>query len=71
MKKTNTTLAVAFSALMLLTGCIGLQIGSGDRAGGRSPTLGQQLIDLQKARDSGAITSAEYDTQKAILLEHK
>jgi hypothetical protein len=71
MKKTITTLAVALSALVLLTGCIGLQIGGGDRTGGKNPTLGQQLIDLQKAKDSGAITSAEYDAQKAIILQHK
>jgi len=36
-----------------------------------SPTLGQQLIDLQKAKDSGAITDAEYQSQKAKLLENK
>ena len=36
-----------------------------------APTLGQQLIDLQKARDSGAITEAEYESQKAKLLESK
>jgi len=36
-----------------------------------SPTLGQQLIDLQKAKDSGAITDAEYQAQKAKLLENK
>ena len=32
------------------------------------PTTGQQLIDLQKARDSGAITDSEYQAQKAKLL---
>jgi hypothetical protein len=35
------------------------------------PTIGQQLIDLQKAKDAGAITDAEYQTQKAKLLESK
>jgi hypothetical protein len=71
MKKTITTLAVALSAMILFTGCIGLQIGGGERTGEKKPTLGQQLIDLQKAKDSGAITSAEYEAQKAILLEQK
>ena len=32
------------------------------------PTTGQQLIDLQKARDAGAITEAEYQAQKAKLF---
>jgi len=36
-----------------------------------APTLGQQLIDLQKAKDSGAISDAEYQAQKAKLLENK
>ena len=34
-------------------------------------TLGQQLIDLQKAKEAGAITDAEYKAQKAKLLEKK
>jgi|SRR6185295_2836181 len=37
----------------------------------RSHTIGQQLIDLQKAKDAGAITDAEYQTQKAKLLGNK
>ncbi len=36
-----------------------------------APTVGQQLIDLQKAKDSGAITDAEYQAQKARLLQDK
>jgi len=34
-----------------------------------NPTLGQQLIDLQKAKDAGAITDTEYQAQKANLLK--
>lgn len=33
-----------------------------------NPTIGQQLIDLKKAKDSGAITDAEYEAEKAKLL---
>jgi len=33
--------------------------------------VGQQLIDLQKARDAGIITEAEYQTQKAKVLGAK
>ncbi len=36
-----------------------------------TPTIGQQLIDLQKAKDAGVITDAEYQTQKAKLLGNK
>jgi hypothetical protein len=35
------------------------------------PTIGQQLIDLKKARDTGAITEAEYEAEKAKLLNEK
>jgi len=31
-------------------------------------TTGQQLIDLQKALDAGAITKKEYDAQKKKIL---
>ena len=35
------------------------------------PTIGQQLLDLKKAKDAGAITDAEYEAQKAKLLGNK
>jgi uncharacterized lipoprotein YbaY len=31
-------------------------------------SIGQQLIDLKKARDSGALSAAEYERQKANLI---
>lgn len=55
-----------------LSGCvaaIGNDTGPRPRTG--SVTLGQELIDLQKARDAGAITESEYQLQRAKLLEHK
>ena len=33
-----------------------------------APTIGQQLIDLQKAKAAGAITEVEYQAHKAKLL---
>jgi Short C-terminal domain len=36
-----------------------------------APTIGQQLIDLKQARDDGAITEAEYEAEKAKLLNGK
>jgi hypothetical protein len=46
-------------------------VGSGSKTTVTKPTLGQQLTDLQKAKDSGAITEAEYQAQKAKLLDAK
>jgi hypothetical protein len=33
------------------------------------PTRGQELIDLKKARDQGAITEEEYSSQKKKILD--
>ncbi len=67
MKKLFVSTAIALSAIVLFTGCLALQVG-GDKPEGRKATLGQQLTDLKAARDSGAITEAEYEHQKAKLL---
>jgi hypothetical protein len=32
-------------------------------------SVGQQLIDLKKARDSGAISQAEWDQQKQRIIK--
>lgn len=70
MKRTHTLRSVAllFPAVLLLNGCIAI----GNRDAQRpNATLGQQLIDLQKARDTGAVTDAEYQSQKTRLLNPK
>ena len=71
MKKRFIPTAVALSAMLLLTGCLALHVGGGDKKEALNPTMGQQLIDLKTARDTGAITDAEYQTQKAKLLGGK
>jgi hypothetical protein len=67
MKKYLPLLA-ALSVASLLGGCV---IGSGSRNTTANPTLGQQLIDLKKAKDAGAITDAEYQTQRTKFLDQK
>ncbi|MGA2544718.1 MAG: SHOCT domain-containing protein [Verrucomicrobiota bacterium] len=72
MKKYLVPAMLALCAILLCGGCIGgLNLGGGAKTEVRTPTLGQQLIDLQKARDSGAISPAEYDAKKAELLSKK
>lgn len=34
----------------------------------RSTTTGQELLDLQKAKEAGVITEAEYSKQRSIIL---
>lgn len=36
-----------------------------------APTVGQQLLDLKKARDAGAISEQEYEAEKAKILNAK
>ncbi len=71
MKKTIIPMLAGISAMMLLTGCLALDIGGGTSTRAQAPTMGQQLVDLQKAKESGAISDAEYQTQKAKLLNGK
>ena len=54
----------------LLSGCA-WEVSGAPKHATVQPTLGQQLVDLQKAKDVGAITDAEYQTQKAKLLGDK
>jgi len=70
MKNISILISVLFSTMTLLTGC-SWQVGGGTKSANIQPTTGQQLIDLQKAKDAGAITDSEYQTQKAKLLGRK
>ena len=71
MRKLFIPAAVALSAMLLLTGCLALQVGGGDKKEERNASVGQQLIDLKAARDAGALTEAEYQAQKAKVLGEK
>ena len=70
MKRIFIPTAVALSAMLLFSGCVA-SLGGGTKNQTTNATLGQQLVDLQKARDAGAITEVEYQAQKTKLLEHK
>ena len=70
MKNKIVPTSVALAALLGLSGCVAA-IGNRDAQHLSGGTLGQQLVDLQKAKEAGAITEAEYQTQKARLLENK
>jgi hypothetical protein len=73
MKKSLVVTATGLAALLLLNGCIVLSLGGGTKTTNETPkiTVGQQLLDLQKAKESGAITETEYQAQKAKILGHK
>ena len=48
-----------------LVSCIA--VGSGGKKIEQQPTLGQELMDLKKARDEGAISDQEYNEMKEKL----
>ena len=68
MKKIIVPTLISLAAMTLLTGCLGIQLGGGTTTKPQTPTVGQQLIDLQQAKNAGAITDAEYQAQKAKIL---
>ena len=63
-------LASAGTLGLLAPGCA-WQIG-GDKHGAvlLQATRGQELIDLKKARDAGAMTEEEYQEQRKKVMEH-
>ena len=67
--KTVPILAVSLAAT-LLTGC-SWQVGGGPKHATVQPTVGQQLIDLQKAKDAGVITDSEYQAEKTKFIGGK
>lgn len=71
MKKLLVPALTGLAAMTLFTGCLNLQLGGGTTTRPQMATVGQQLIDLQKAKEAGVITDAEYQAQKARILGEK
>lgn len=63
---TRALFVAALLSTALLPACIAV-----DGSTERKPTVGQELVDLKSALDSGAITQAEYDQQKARILSRQ
>ena len=58
-------LLVIMMFITTMVSCIA--VGSGEKKVKQQPTLGQELLDLKKARDEGAISDQEYDEMKEKL----
>jgi hypothetical protein len=37
----------------------------------RTTTTGQELLDLQKAKEAGVISDSEYNRQRSLILQRK
>ena len=70
MKRRIVPVVIAIAGALILSGCVAA-IGNRDGRHSGNVTIGQQLIDLQKAKDAGALTDAEYASEKAKLLDSK
>jgi len=71
MKKILLPALIGLVAMTFLTGCVNLQLGGGTTSKPQPPTVGQQLIDLQHAREARVITEEEYQVQKARILGNR
>jgi hypothetical protein len=71
MEKLFNLALVGLFAITFLSGGLNLQLGGGSKNQIQKTTTGQQLVDLQKAREVGAITDTEYEAQKAKVLTYK
>ncbi len=67
MKKLYVSPLIVLTSMTLLAGCA-WQVGGDKKYDRVEPTVGQQLIDLQKAHNTGAINDAEYQREKTKLL---
>jgi hypothetical protein len=59
-------------ATLALSSCVFAPDGGNSPEGGRVvPTLGQELLDLDRAHDAGVITTAQYERAKDRLLSDR
>ncbi len=63
------SLLLVMALLTTMVSCIA--VGSGGEKIEQKPTLGQELIDLKKARDEGAISEQEYKEMKEKLKQNQ
>lgn len=63
-----TRLALLAMTASMLCGCAWSIGGTKKGETSMQPTRGQELLDLQRARDRGALTDAEYEDQRLRIL---
>jgi hypothetical protein len=66
--KLIVNLAVAALVITFVAGCAWSIGGSEKGETTVQPSKGQELLDLKRAKDAGALTDAEYEVQKERIL---
>ena len=67
--KSSMILLAALTVLVSAPGCA-IGIGNRDNDDARKASLGQELMDLKAARETGAMSEQEYQEQRARLLHN-
>lgn len=62
---------IAAACLALLSSCSGGGAKMETKQDIKTTTTGQELMDLQKAYESGAISKEEYEDQREKILENQ
>ena len=67
-------LTIVILSVLMLTGCVYVNDTEDDRRDNRprsqtEPTVGQELLDLDRARAQGVISDAEYERAKEAILD--
>lgn len=62
MKAPIVQICLVIAAVLSTSGCMG------NRVNMVTPTVGQELIDLQAARDKGALNDDEYNERRMAIL---
>jgi hypothetical protein len=65
----RTLLLIYAAAVAALLTCAGCRSSASTTVNPNSATVGQELIDLKKALDSGAITQKEYDAMRKAIVK--
>ncbi len=66
-----TAVMIAMILATTVSGCGGGGAKSQTQTDVRTTTTGQELLDLQKAYESGAMSKNEYEKQKKKILQRK
>ena len=67
--RNHMIIALGVAACLTLTGCVSSSKSKVTVTGTTTISKGQELTDLQRALDAGAISQSDYDSVRAKLLK--
>ena len=70
MKKFLIPSLIGIAAIAFLSGC-DIRLGGGSTTKVFPATVGEQLVDLKRAKECGAISDSEYEAEKTKILAQR